>query len=128
MLKLTECHKKLFPFLKKWCQKKTEEMNQFILILYFMCLLGRSMRTFDESAKSKKTVSSMIENKKVEKKPARGKENKPVKSMYSTVMYCTMLEAVERHSIIRGNVTALCTANTRHLFQALSLNTAKPHY
>ena len=38
------------------------------------------MKTFDESAKSKKTVSSMIENKKTEKKPAKGKENKPVKS------------------------------------------------
>ena len=40
----------------------------------------RKMKTFDESAKSKKTVSSMIENKKTEKKPAKGKENKPVKS------------------------------------------------
>ncbi|RUS77229.1 hypothetical protein EGW08_015004 [Elysia chlorotica] len=42
---------------------------------------GRKMRNFDESAKSKKTVSSMIENKKEEKKPAKGKENKASKSM-----------------------------------------------
>ncbi|GFR97822.1 signal recognition particle receptor subunit alpha-like [Elysia marginata] len=40
---------------------------------------GRKMRNFDESAKSKKTVSSMIENKKEEKKPAKGKENKASK-------------------------------------------------
>lgn len=39
----------------------------------------KKMKTFDESVKSKKTVSSMIENKKEEKKPAKGKENKPVK-------------------------------------------------
>ncbi|XP_076112155.1 signal recognition particle receptor subunit alpha-like isoform X1 [Mytilus galloprovincialis] len=39
----------------------------------------KKMKTFDESLKSKKTVSSMIENKKEEKKPAKGKENKPVK-------------------------------------------------
>ncbi|GFO45885.1 signal recognition particle receptor subunit alpha-like [Plakobranchus ocellatus] len=40
---------------------------------------GRKMRNFEESAKSKKTVSSMIENKKEEKKPAKGKENKASK-------------------------------------------------
>ena len=39
------------------------------------------MKTFEESAKSKKTVASMIENKE-EKKPAKGKENKPVKGNY----------------------------------------------
>lgn len=40
---------------------------------------GRKMRNFDESAKSKKTVSSMIENRKEEKKPSKGKENKASK-------------------------------------------------
>lgn len=39
----------------------------------------KKMKTFEESAKSKKTVASMVENKKDEKKPAKGKENKPVK-------------------------------------------------
>ena len=34
------------------------------------------MRSFDQSQKSQKTVSSMIENKKEEKKPTKGKENK----------------------------------------------------
>ncbi|XP_071111173.1 signal recognition particle receptor subunit alpha-like [Haliotis cracherodii] len=42
-------------------------------------LKPREMRTFEKSDKSKKTVASMIENKKDEKKPAKGKENKPVK-------------------------------------------------
>jgi len=40
------------------------------------------MKSFEESEKSKKTVKSMIENKKEDnttKKPAKGKENKPVK-------------------------------------------------
>lgn len=47
------------------------------------------MKTFEESEKSKKTVKSMIENKKEEttKKSAKGKENKPVKSMYSSLFY-----------------------------------------
>ena len=52
------------------------------LLLMCMCLSDRKMKTFDESAKSKKTVSSMIENKKTDKKPAKGKENKPVKSNF----------------------------------------------
>uniref|UniRef100_A0A0B7AIA1 SRP54-type proteins GTP-binding domain-containing protein n=2 Tax=Arion vulgaris TaxID=1028688 RepID=A0A0B7AIA1_9EUPU len=39
-------------------------------------MAGRKMRTFEDSQKSKKTVSSMIENKKEEKKPNAGKENK----------------------------------------------------
>ncbi|BFZ25505.1 hypothetical protein BsWGS_28544 [Bradybaena similaris] len=39
-------------------------------------MAGRKMRTFEDSQKSKKTVSSMIENKKEEKKPMKGKENK----------------------------------------------------
>ncbi|XP_067679324.1 signal recognition particle receptor subunit alpha-like [Haliotis asinina] len=43
-------------------------------------LKPREMRTFEKSDKSKKTVASMIENKKDEKKPAKGKENKPVKA------------------------------------------------
>lgn len=34
------------------------------------------MKTFEESQKSKKTVSSMIENKKDDKKQTKGKENK----------------------------------------------------
>ncbi|XP_052805260.1 signal recognition particle receptor subunit alpha-like isoform X2 [Mya arenaria] len=43
---------------------------------------GRVMKTFEESDKSRKTVKSMIENKKEDnnKKPAKGKENKPVKA------------------------------------------------
>lgn len=41
---------------------------------------GRKMRSFDQSDKSKKTVDSMIVNKKDEKK-AKGKENKPVKNV-----------------------------------------------
>lgn len=43
---------------------------------------GRVMKRFEDSEKSKKTVKSMIENKKDEntKKPAKGKENKPVKN------------------------------------------------
>nr|XP_022327645.1 signal recognition particle receptor subunit alpha-like [Crassostrea virginica] len=41
---------------------------------------GRKMRTFEQSDKSKKTVDSMIVNKKEEKK-AKGKENKPVKNL-----------------------------------------------
>ena len=51
--------------------------NLLLMCMYFS---DRKMKTFDESAKSKKTVSSMIENKKTDKKPAKGKENKPVKS------------------------------------------------
>ncbi|CAG5120037.1 unnamed protein product, partial [Candidula unifasciata] len=39
-------------------------------------MAGRKMRTFEDSQKSKKTVSSMIENKKDEKKLTKGKENK----------------------------------------------------
>ena len=39
----------------------------------------KKMKTFEESTKSKKTVASMIENRKDDKKPAKGKENKPVK-------------------------------------------------
>ncbi|XP_035825296.1 signal recognition particle receptor subunit alpha homolog isoform X2 [Aplysia californica] len=39
------------------------------------------MRTFEDSQKSKKTVSSMIENKKEEKKPLKGKENKVPKGV-----------------------------------------------
>ena len=35
------------------------------------------MKTFEESKKSQKNVSSMIENKKEEKKKGKGKENKP---------------------------------------------------
>ena len=50
----------------------------------------RKMRNFDESAKSKKTVSSMIENKKEEKKPAKGKENKTSKSMFVMVKHMTL--------------------------------------
>lgn len=43
---------------------------------------GRTMRSFEQSGKSQKTVSSMIENKKTDnKKPAKGKENKPVKTV-----------------------------------------------
>ena len=46
------------------------------------------MRTFEQSGKSQKTVSSMIENKKTDiKKPAKGKENKPVKSRWITNNY-----------------------------------------
>ncbi|XP_062566702.1 signal recognition particle receptor subunit alpha-like [Saccostrea cucullata] len=41
---------------------------------------GRKMRTFGESEKSKKTVDSMIVNKKEDKK-GKGKENKPVKNV-----------------------------------------------
>lgn len=43
---------------------------------------GRAMKTFEESEKSKKTVKSMIENKKEDnnKKTPKGKENKPVKN------------------------------------------------
>ncbi|XP_059145305.1 signal recognition particle receptor subunit alpha-like [Physella acuta] len=37
---------------------------------------GKKMKTFEESLKSKKTVSSMIENKKDDKKQTKGKENK----------------------------------------------------
>lgn len=44
-----------------------------------MIFMHRKMRSFDQSDKSKKTVDSMIVNKKDEKK-AKGKENKPVKS------------------------------------------------
>lgn len=53
------------------------------------------MKTFEESEKSKKTVKSMIENKKEEstKKSAKGKENKPVKSMYSSLFYFLCLWA-----------------------------------
>jgi len=36
------------------------------------------MKTFEESTRSKKSVASMIENRKDEKKPAIGKENKAV--------------------------------------------------
>lgn len=45
----------------------------------------RKMRSFDQSDKSKKTVDSMIVNKKDEKK-AKGKENKPVKSKKQRVV------------------------------------------
>ena len=39
------------------------------------------MKTYEESTKSKKSVASMIENRKDEKKPAKGKENKAVKGI-----------------------------------------------
>ncbi|XP_033758570.1 signal recognition particle receptor subunit alpha-like [Pecten maximus] len=43
----------------------------------------RTMRSFEDSKKSQKTVSSMVEKKGDEKKPtkAKGKENKPVKTV-----------------------------------------------
>lgn len=47
------------------------------------------MRTFDQSDKSKKTVDSMIVNKKEEKK-AKGKENKPVKSKSNSRLMVSM--------------------------------------
>ncbi|KAL3884290.1 hypothetical protein ACJMK2_024438 [Sinanodonta woodiana] len=40
---------------------------------------AKTMRTFEQSLKSKKTVASMIENKKGEK-TSKGKENKPIKT------------------------------------------------
>ena len=46
------------------------------------------MRTFEDSQKSKKTVASMIENKKDEKKGNKGKENKLPKGMHATVILC----------------------------------------
>jgi len=48
------------------------------------------MKSFEESEKSKKTVKSMIENKKEDnttKKPAKGKENKPVKGSFISSVF-----------------------------------------
>ena len=43
------------------------------------------MRSFESSQKSKKTVASMIENKKDDKKAGKGKENKAPKGRFITV-------------------------------------------
>lgn len=55
------------------------------------------MRTFDQSDKSKKTVDSMIVNKKEEKK-AKGKENKPVKSKSNSHLMVGKLYRYQRNN------------------------------
>ena len=62
------------------------------------CYINRTMKTFEESGKSKKTVSSMIEHRKDEpaKKPAKGKENKPVKSMDTKLMFYFLLSCYNK--------------------------------
>lgn len=47
------------------------------------------MRTFEDSQKSKKTVASMIEGKKDEKKGNKGKENKVSKGIDSILIFGT---------------------------------------
>lgn len=56
------------------------------------------MRTFDQSDKSKKTVDSMIVNKKEEKK-AKGKENKPVKSKSNSHLMVCKLYRYQRNNL-----------------------------
>lgn len=51
-------------------------------MVVFSSFFFRSMRTFEESVKSKKTVASMIENKKEDKKTGKGKENKSPKGNF----------------------------------------------
>ncbi|XP_063441443.1 signal recognition particle receptor subunit alpha-like [Mytilus trossulus] len=69
----------------------------------------KKMKTFDESLKSKKTVSSMIENKKEEKKPAKGKENKPVKEQ----VVKETLKKTEQTAAVLGEMDELTIQKNR---------------
>ncbi|KAL4228445.1 hypothetical protein ACF0H5_011491 [Mactra antiquata] len=63
---------------------------------------GRTMKTFEESEKSKKTVKSMIENKKDDnKKQAKGKENKPAKN-----------NTVKEPAVTKTTSSPMTTSNT----------------
>lgn len=46
------------------------------------------MKTYEESQKSKKTVASMIENKKEDKKKKEEKSNKGKDKHYCRLMFC----------------------------------------
>lgn len=60
-----------------------QKLSNFLLNSKYVFFWCRAMRTFEESQKSKKTVSSMIENKKDEKKAVKVKDNKNSKCKWA---------------------------------------------
>ncbi|XP_076310498.1 signal recognition particle receptor subunit alpha-like isoform X1 [Tachypleus tridentatus] len=89
----------------------------------------RKMRTFEESLKSKKTVASMIENKKEQKPPTKGKENKDLlkgksdkdKTTLETCVTAAQNGFAEKNSIVlNGEVdTDIIIKNRQKMFHKM---------